>query len=332
MTIIHQVSPCCGASIRRFGGRRRQCGACKRTWRRYPHRRGRNPRRKQIRLLREAVLYAQPLRQQARLQSALTVSGVRDRFRNTLRVFTKHPRAFSALRGSYVLIADGVWYTFQNEKWVLYLLLLKPCRRNYALLLDPVLLKGRETFQNWNAALLSIPESVRNRILALVSDHFRASEKISRRFGWIHQLCHFHLIAELERRRGKFKTRLAGVSIRETIYQCVVRLLTREDRHLEQRLRKLILHPDCPRAVGRIAGEFLRARSQYRSYLHYPDLTLPKTTGVAESLAKLIRKRTWPLRTPVSVLQWTTAFIRLKKNMTCNGTNTTLKNSTKLTD
>lgn len=234
------------------------------------------------------------------------------------------------LRGSYLLIADGIWYTFEGEEWVLYLLLLKPIRRNYAHLLDPVMLKGRERFSNWQRAIQSIPELTRKCIVAFVSDHFSASERVARYFKWIHQLCHFHLIAELQKRRGRRKTRLAGASIREEIYQCVVHLLSGRNATIEQKLRQLISNRECPRKVGMIAREFLRVRHRYWSYLRYPELTIPKTTGAAESLGKLIRKRTWPLRNPTAVLQWAAAFIRLRKNMACNNTHAKRKKSTKL--
>lgn len=330
MTTIHRVSSCCGGLIRKFGGRRRQCSSCNRTWRVHPHRAGRKWRRVSGALAARVLDRGSPVSHAIMRRTTLTTRALQYRVNRAIKVSAERPRILAPLRGTYSLIGDGVWYTFGGADWVLYLLLLKPRRRNYAILLDPILLPGRETFQNWKVAVESMPEYIRDRISSFVSDHFSSSEKLVRTFGWIHQLCHFHLIAELQKRRGRYKTRLAGASVREDIYQCIVHLLTRDDAEIVRRLRKLIRHPDCPRKVGMIAREFMRVRDRYRTYLRYPALTIPKTTGAAESLGKLIRKRTWSLRDPTSVLRWATAFIRLKKNMTCNGTHATLKKSTKL--
>ncbi|MFO0971711.1 MAG: hypothetical protein U0520_05200 [Candidatus Saccharimonadales bacterium] len=40
MEIRQQKSTCCSARVRRYGGKRRQCAACKQTWRVYPAKRG----------------------------------------------------------------------------------------------------------------------------------------------------------------------------------------------------------------------------------------------------------------------------------------------------
>lgn len=326
MATLHRSSPCCRASVRKFGKRRRQCSACKKTWRIFRHRRGRRGLRVHRGLIARIVAHTDTIHQQARHFPVLTDSGVKYRFQHALQAECSRPRALPRLRGAYTLIADGVWYRFTGQEWVLYLLILKPRRRNYGYLLDPVMLPGRERYENWMAAIHTIPSHIRTHILSFVSDHFSASELVADTMGWIHQLCHFHLIAELQKRRGRKKWRLRGASIREESYQCIVRLLRRDDQRLTKRLIDLITRKHCPRKIRMIVREYLRSQSRYATYRTHPELTIPNTTGSAESLGKLMRKRTWMLRTPQSVLQWATAFVRLRRYIRCNGKRKPKKN------
>lgn len=276
------------------------------------------------------VLRVQSAEAQQRLFADRSSSAITKRFRKALARFIRQPARYPLLTGAYTLIADGLWYTFDDTDWVLYVLLLKPRRRNYAYLLDPIILPGRETYDNWSAAIDTIPEDMRARICAFVSDHFKASEKVVRHYGWIHQLCHFHLLAELQKRRGTRKRKIPGHHIREDIYQLVRAILVSEaGAKRDADIKKIVLcinTRDCPRALGMIVRGFLRALDQYHVYRTYPAHTIPRTTGAAESLSKLIRKRTRPLKTPQAVQDWAVAFCRLRKTITCNGQRTIEKN------
>ena len=326
MVKIHPVSPCCRAGSRRFGGRRQQCVSCGKTWRVFRHKRGRKTIRITSKLAERTVSQGVAVRHVARLSSTRTLRTTQQRLKRSLDILTARLVPDRRYRGSYILIADGLWYSFKGKDWVLYLMLLKPRRRNYAILLEPVILPVRELFENWRQALETIPAPVRKCISVFVSDHFSASEKIADTFNWIHQLCHFHLLSELHRRRGKRKVHIPGSMMREEIYQGISQLLRGDDTGVERRLCRLVRDPQCPRKIAMIAREFLRVKNRYHAYLLYPALTIPKTTNPVESLNQLLRKRTWMLRSPESVLQWATAFVRLRKNMVCNGTYVRLKN------
>lgn len=276
------------------------------------------------------VLKVQSAEAQQGLFAECSSSAVAKRFQKSLARFTRWPAHYPHLAGAYTLIADGLWYTFDDTDWVLYLLLLKPRRRNYAYLLDPIILQGRETYDNWTTAIDTIPEDIQKRVCAFVSDHFRASEKVARRYGWIHQLCHFHLLAELQKRRGTRKRKIPGHHIREDVYQLVRSVLVSEaGAKRTTDIRKLIQcinQRDCPRKLGMIVREFLRTLDRYHAYRTYPAYTIPRTTGAAESLSKLVRKRTRPLKTPQAVQDWAVAFCRLRRTITCNGQRTIEKN------
>lgn len=318
----HIKSSCCREIVRRYGERRQQCTGCLRTWRKSPHKRGRKPKRRRYNLIRQMVLRNQSAEDQRNHFPRLTVYAIQKRAQRALQTFVARPRHYPRLRGSYILIADGIWYSFDDKDYILYTFLLKPKRRNYAYLLDPITLKGKEKYDNWKAAIDSIPGDVRKRVYAFVSDAFRASGRIVHTFEWIHQLCHFHFLSELQKRRGRRKMTLKSRFIREDIYQNVCQIMRSKDRRVVhravERLQWIVRHRACPDKLRMMTNEFLRTRSLYRTYLTHPSLTIPRTTSAAESLNKQIRKRTRVLKTPEAVQQWSTAFVRLRGTIVCN--------------
>jgi len=326
MATLHQVSACCQAPIRRYGGRRRQCISCKRTWRLSKHKRGRNPKRCASALLRRILLKGQTVENQVSHYPHLTVHALHKRVQRLIRLFLKRPSAVSPpLQDRYILIADGIWHTFQGKKWVLFLFLLKPRSLDYAYLLDPLILPGKESYENWTTALQrALSQELQSRVIAFVSDDFRASRRIADEHGWVHQLCHFHLIAALQSRRGRWKQKIPSVSLREEIYQNIRYLLeTTEEKEINPRiirLQEIAADPDCPGKLRGMAREFLHTLPRYRNYLTYPAYNIPKTTNAVESWGKIIRRSTKQLKTPSAVEDWATVIARLRRTMICNGT------------
>lgn len=323
MTTLHLKSLCCGAKLIGYGRRRRQCVNCGKTYTIYPRKRGRKKKQNSKELLKRVVLENQSLSSQLIHYPGLSLRSLQQRVHNLVRSTASKIVNYPKFQGKYILIGDGVWYEFCKEDWVLYLFILKPRRKNYGYLLDPVILPGKESFHNWKVAIETIPKNVRERTIAFVSDNFRASDKIANHFGFIHQLCHFHLIAEIQKRRGKYKYRIFGKSIREDIYQCITSLLLEAQpekiSYLINQLEALHKHPECPRKLGMLTREFLKNLKKYHAYLKYPQYTIPRTTSALESLGNQISKRTKTLPNPQSVQEWSTAYIRLKKIMKCNG-------------
>lgn len=323
MPTQHIKSPCCNAQVRCYGERRRQCTNCLQTWRLSRHKRGRNPIRKNYHLVKCLVLGQQKLSDQKRYYPQLNLSGVTRRFEKALKSFILKPRSYPPWQGRYILLGDGIQYTFDREDWTLYVFLLKPRRRNYAYLLEPVMIKGKESYSRWQRAIDAIPWLVRKRIIGLVSDNFHASGKIIKHYGWLHQLCHFHLIKELYRRLGRRKN-LDDRFIREAIYQTICELLVVQEeqvRPLLRRLESLVKLSRCSRKLKMMSHEFTRLIDQYRTYLEYPNFTIPKTNNATESLVNLIRGRTRKLNNPQATERWAKAFMRLKFKMNCNGQN-----------
>jgi hypothetical protein len=254
------------------------------------------------------------------------LAAYRYRFRQALQRFVARPSPQPIPRGPLILLVDGVWFQFQGEPWVLYLTALKSCRGNDAIFLDPILLRGKEGSLRWERALAAIPPHALRRIQAMVADNVAGIHHVASQRGWVLQLCHFHLLQKLQAIRRGVRYALHGGPVREEIHQLARQALgLPEGRRLTRVLTRLqrLSHGDCgTQRVRASVREFLKRLTYYRSYLQYPALDLPRTTSAVESMCRLLREMLRSSRAgsnPSSVLLWSTALIRLRPKITCNG-------------
>lgn len=309
----------------RFGSRRRQCSQCKRTWRIRRKRRGRRHRRIAAPLLDHVLLGHLTLRGLAG-RARVTPQGLSYRFHRALSRFVAQPRLVPSLTGNLVLLADGLWFRFQQKPWVLYLTALKPCQHNYALFLDPVLLPGRETVQIWRKIVHALPAEVKARVRALVSDDLRGMKSLAMENGWVFQLCQFHLISQLQGRRGRIKQTVPGRNLREALYQLTRQALELPDgpalRTVLRRLHWTVGQPGPSARMRMAVRQFLREMEHYRAYRFHPELGLPATTNAVETMGRILRdlmRRTRSLSSPEALHLWVTALIRKRPQVICNG-------------
>ena len=214
MNSSHVKSPCCVVKIYRFGSRRRQCSHCKRTWSIRRKKRGRKRWRASSRFLDAVLLQGRTLKSLAP-RTGLTPQALSHRFRRAMHQLVSRPRALRVPAGPLVLLIDGLYFRFNRRPWVLYLMALKPCHQNRALFLDPLLFPGREEIGCWSQTISTLPVGVHKRIRALVSDQIRGITSLATQKGWVLQLCHFHLISQLQGNRGRRKRKVAGRNMRE---------------------------------------------------------------------------------------------------------------------
>ncbi len=325
MNSKHAKSPCCGARVRRFGRRRRQCVHCKHTWTVRQKKRGRPLHRTAPTILRRIFEDGFTLRQLAALHHRVALPTYRYRFRKELERFVARPSPQPLPSGPLVLLADGLWFQFKGQPWVLYLTALKPCHGDYAVFLDPVLIAGTEKPARWEQALANIPQAATERIRAIVVDNLPGMRRLARQHGWVLQLCHFHLLLKLYGKRGSRPHALRGGPVREELNQYIRQVLELPDgTTLDATLQRLLhlAQTDCGTArIQMTVRAFLRDLEFYRSYLQYPQLGLPQTTNTVESMGRLIRemfRRNRAGSNPDSTLRWATAFIRIRPTVTCN--------------
>jgi hypothetical protein len=326
MNSKHAKSPCCGARIRRFGPRRRQCVQCRRTWTIRPRKRGRPAHRTPASVLHRVFVEGFTVGQLFSKRPGVALPAYRYRFRQALRRFVARPSPQKIPRGPLVLLADGLWFEFDGVPWVLYLTALKPCRGNTATFLDPLLLPGKEGASRWQQALAAIPPRATHRIQAMVVDNLPGMRRLAYQRQWVLQLCHFHLLLKLQAQRRSVRYSLRGGPVREEIPQLIRNALELPDGpRLSRTLERLgrLSRRDCgTQRVQTTVRGFLKALPFYRSCLTHPHLELPRTTNSVESMARLLRELLRSSRAgsnPASVLLWTTALIRMRPRVTCNG-------------
>ena len=322
MATQHAKSPCCRGRINRFGKRRRQCGICKRTWRIRQKQRGRKRKRVATALLGRILLKRHTIAQERR-NVRLSRSGIAVRYAKAMRALVERSRPLHLSRGPYALLGDGLYFKFKRKEWVMYLMAVKWAHGKKAYFLDPVLLEGRECYERWVRAMDTILPAVKKRIRAFVSDGFRGSQLLSEQNQWLHQRCHFHLLANMVRGKGKRRYRIRSSRLRDKLLEATrVILASRNSTKLIQArttVRRLIGRPTCPPYIRKQALEFLEREPDFRTYLRYPNLHLPITTNAVESTGQMMRRATRTARTPQSLLLRAIAFLRLKKFVVCNG-------------
>lgn len=319
MKLLHKKSKCCQAKIVRFGGQRRQCAACKKTWRVHPSKPGTKHLRKQDDYLKKVFNHGFKVKQLA-FHSKLSTAVVYKRFAKNLESVVSQKRIIRIRGQKLILVIDAKWQYFKDELWTLYFIAIKSVGSKTVTVLDPVLKQGKENAAFWNKMINQLPETVKRRVFALVSDGIRGIETITANHRWIIQRCHFHLLSALQKMRGK-RASTYGRLVREEIYHLVIIALrvksTRKLNALCKRLATLSKTEGCPYKMGMIVRDFLRRVSEFRSYLKYPELNLPTTTNVMESINSYTKRKSPTVRTPKSWHKWAIASIRFKSKFIC---------------
>jgi len=319
MIILQEKSECCAAKIVRFGGKRRQCAACKKTWRVHPAKRGRKALRKSCVQLKKIFIHGFTVKQSVG-RAKLSTSAAYKRFGKALSLITGKKRVIRVNGQKLILLIDAQWQYFNDELWTLYFLSVKAVGMQSVVVLDPVLRVGKENIATWNQVIDGLPKNVRKRVVAMVSDGIRGVETTAADNAWIIQRCHFHLLSLLQKMRGK-RASTQGRLVREEIYNSVkLALSEKSNRRLNvlcKRLSALAKDPLCPKRMRMITRDFLRRLYEFRSYLDYPDLKLPTTVNVMESINSYTRRKSKSINNPYSWRKWAVACVRFKSKFTC---------------
>lgn len=319
----HAKSPCCGAAVSHYGGRRRRCESCYKTFRIRQKKRGRKRLRLPLGRVAEILLSLQSITRMVYSHLQLSTNAKQKRFQQQLRKFISKPYQPVIVGRQLVMIIDGLWHLFRGKDWVLYEMAIKSCDDDCAWFLDPILLPGKECLRNWQNVVQTISPEIRKRIVAVISDGFNGCNCLAKKQGWILQRCHFHLLLHLQSTRGKRKKYWNSNHFREQIYQTIRTLITVKEGpavpRLTRKLKVLVENKDCPKRLKFIVHDTLRQLDAFRSYCRFPHLHLPNTTNVVESMNSLLRKLTNRLNNPQSLLMWAKAYVRAKKKLRCQG-------------
>jgi len=320
MKILHEKSPCCKSTIQRFGKRRRRCSLCGKTWSVWPRQRG--PNRKRTNFYHFTKIFAEGRQVKSLVRAGEKYSTVKKRFSRQLKRTISATNRTGIEGDKLILLVDAQWHYFKQELWTLYLLAIKSSEKDTADIMDPVLMFGKENSTNWRIILDRLPNDIKNRVVAMVSDGIRGINYVAERNNWILQRCHFHLLSMLQKMRGK-RLSTPGRLIREEIFNSVKQLLAETSNQrinlLRYRLSALVKEEGCPKRMKYTVNGFLRDLPEFRSYLIYPELNLPTTINVIESVNSLTRRKTFKINSPRSWLEWTTMAIRTHSKFNCKG-------------
>lgn len=322
MRKIHAKSSCCQATVIRFGNRRRQCTGCLKTFRIRRKKRGRKKGQYEYDLLHNTFVKKLTLTQQLKGRKLKSLPALSYHFRQVLDFYLKKHKKIGLPTGKTILIIDGLHFEFKGKPFVLYLMAIRSVNSSLAYLIDPPLLPGVEAASRWKQAINCLTPRTKLRIKALVADGFPGSASLAKDYGWVFQRCHFHLIKDLVRRRGKRLSPNVKI-IREDIYQSIRGALITVDfeclLRLKSRISKLSQNPACSTKFRFLARNFLEEIDAFRAYLLYPQFNLPTTTNSLESLARILRQIIGKVNNPNSVSLWARGAVRYKRYIRCNG-------------
>lgn len=280
-----------------------------------------------MRRLRRTFVHKFTVSQQAFL-SGQDYEIAKARHRRALQSLMRWPKALTIPRGRLILVLDGLWFRINGERWVVYLMALRSVSGMTARFARPIIRRENESAAGWKRAISELLPEATRRIVALVSDGLRGLRQIAKERGWQYQWCHFHLLGRLANVCGTRKRTLAWLSGRRRVEAHIRELISTESvrrvRGLRRSLAALRRDPACPRKIRMIIHEVLQHIDELRAYLDHPELRLPATSNVMESLNSRLRDlagRSRGFRTGPALERWITAYLYFHSKSVCRPKN-----------
>jgi len=307
----------------KFGGRRRQCVSCKKTWSVRARKRGVKPRKHRVMNLEKTFVEKLTLVQQSH-RINVSANSFSKRHAQTLARLCEKPWPHALPEGQLILVMDAMWFTLDEEQFTVYLTGFRNMNENTLHFLPPVLRPGHESQKEWREIIRGIPEDVRTCICAVVSDSFSGSGGIAKKEGWIYQRFQAHLLIRLSTLCGDNKVAVSWREGRQEIKRFMHALMNVRDEtkvsKIVEQLFTLAYHSNCPQRLRQIVKRTMRTLHEYRACYLHPNLRLPATTNAVENTNGRIRcvlNRARGCRTPESLIQWITAFLWFHPTVTC---------------
>lgn len=325
MNTKHAKSPCCQGKVIKFGKRRRQYCICHKTWRIRQKKTGRKKKRVQANLAASFLENKRLSCYSIAAKFGKSEDTLNRRLRRSLDKFildNSYPKL--PAKGHLVVIADAMIQQIENKLFSVYLILIKTPESKKAIIASPHFEEGNESCIGWKNAFASLPDPVFKAITVVVSDGHKGLISLTLRNGWLMQRCHFHLLASLQGRRSKSKfSRHREVG--EEVFNLVKNVINNsEEKNIKSSIERLILIRNQTNSPGlkRILKGFLKKHNQFRTFIDYPELNLPRTSNSAESMVGCVRnllRRTKGFRSTRSLKLWIESLIKCKKYIICNG-------------
>lgn len=308
--------------MRHFGGRRRQCTNCKRTWRIRRKHRG----RKRHRISGDfAIKYLDrllPSFYALHRKEGASADKLEYRLRKSRDWFIRHTPWPELPEGPLIAVADAKMKNVSGVMYSTYIILVRSVAGTHAVPLPPYLETGRESIEGWSRAFARLPHAVEARIEALVCDGHRGLICNAMWRQWRIQRCQFHLLQNFSVRRSRNSMR-GNKEVGKRLITLAHILFGTEDRAL------LLSAVSELEAIGwaskrgtlrTIIAGFVNHLDEYRTYLSSPELRLPRTSNTAESFISGLQKLCADargFRTRSSFEKWIEAYVKYKKTIRC---------------
>lgn len=325
MDLLHEKSSCCKKKIIRFGVRRRQCIKCRRTWRVWQRARGRDRKRIRTSLLRKYLDGDFVSISKEADRRKIHESVLRRALNAALRKYIQEPWIIKISgEDSIVLLADAVVKRIRYSWWTIYFVAVKKPNVNSATVFKPVVLRGRESYADWQYVLNSLPENILNRASMLVCDGHRGLVYYARWSGWQVQRCQAHLLFSISGRRSQSRWSRHREEGRR-IYQLVKTAITETDSKIIKKTLSAVEEMGWEtdsRILQKIIRGFLQDVEDYRTYLRSPALNSPTTNNAMESFISRFQElchRARGFATVEALTRWAVAFVKHRRKITCNG-------------
>lgn len=326
MTRKHEKSSCCRREIIHFGGRRRQCKLCRRTWRVWQRHRGRKQTRTNQKLLMQYLDgHFASIRREAK-RRRISESALRRRLKKNAQHFVDAApwESIPQQNDQYILVADAMIKRINYQWWTIYCMAVRSCKAKQAILLPPVVKTGREVYQGWQAALETLPLNMRKNIKILICDGHRGLIYCARWNGWRIQRCQAHIIFAISGRRSHSFWSFHREEGRKLYALAKTIITTKSSRKLSQAIHDIeIMRQNTSSPIlKRVLRGLIRSVGDYRTCLDYPELNIPTTNNAMESFLSQFQElchRARGFSSVESLKLWITAFAKYKKHITCNG-------------
>lgn len=224
--------------------------------------------------------------------------------------------------GPLIAIADAMIEYIEKRPHTIYFILVRSIHGSQAFILPPLMLQDGELVSGWGQAFRTIPADVFSRIVALVCDGHQGLVYGAKRFGWLLQRCHFHLLARIAHNISfgpSGKNSSLGIKIQQLahtiLYKKEISLVNAALDEIRV-IRKAITSS----SLRTVLSGFLKHYEDYRTYLESPHYQLPSTSNTAEHLVGLVRDlqyRAHGFRTADSLFAWVNGFCKYRKSVTC---------------
>ena len=314
---------CRHAQFIKYGGRRRQCVACRTTWTVRAKKRGPKPVKRRTANLERTFVEQFTIAQQSR-RARISSNSLAKRHARSLAHLCARPWPHPIPRGQLILLMDAIWFRQGDALNTVYLVGLRAMKQDELHFLRPILRPGHESQKRWREIIGGVPSSVRKRISAIVSDSFSGAGGIAKEHGWTFQRCQAHLLLRLETLCGDNKRRVSFWKGRQILKRLAYALMSTRDEtealKLADEFAKIGDHPQCPIRLQQIVNETLRYLHEYRACYQHPELRLPATTNALENTNGRIRSvlnRSRGCRTPESLIRWITGFLYFHPTVKC---------------